>query len=338
MDVVDSLPPRRPGLGLTMAELRESVAAAGLPDEGMRGSFADKVKLQAATDGEVLREIAAALRGRGSEVGAAAAVVRSIAITPEAAASVCKEGVAWALADVLRQRGRQHKEPALVAWCLAAMSRLAQHQETHAQLLQAGAVAAVLAHVRRPAAATDVRTDILAAFSLAFLSQSAGGDLVSQVPLRVVLELSLLLQRRYVAHSAQQVVDARMFCGLPVDYRPRFVMQALALLLEASAAHAAVAWQTPLPELVCGVLGGSLPNDTAANQPYGSPDVVEMAGRCRKALLARAGECGGDVAPPDKVKALHSAPGAPKGTWAQRGGGRPRTSLGLPHKVAGSKL
>ncbi|CAE7570666.1 Eif2d, partial [Symbiodinium pilosum] len=60
-----------------------------------------------------------------------------------------------------------------------------------------------------------------------------------------------------------------------------------------------------------------LPNDTELNQPYGSPDVVEMAGRCRMALLAHAKQ--GGMATAEAIKALRSAPAAPKGTWEKRG-------------------
>ncbi|CAK0859725.1 unnamed protein product [Prorocentrum cordatum] len=126
-----------------------------------------------------------------------------------------------------------------------------------------------------------------------------------------------VLMRRLTTSSAAEAVQARAFCGMPVDYRPRIVAQALAQLLEASSAHAAVAWQTLLPETLHGILTGALPNDAEANLVYGSPDVVEMAGRCRAALLApsRAGAASEDH---DRAEQLRSAPAAPPGTWERR--------------------
>lgn len=323
MDVADKPPPPRSAFGLSMAELRESVAAPMKPDEGMRGTMADKIKLSAAADAEILRAVAAALRGRSSEAADAAAVVRSLAITAEAAVSVCNEGVLPSLLMALRRRLDQ-QDPTLAAWGLAAISRLAQHRETHRRLLQVGAVQTLSQYTHRTGAlkASTVRTDIIASLCLAFLSESAGPTAASEVPLRMVPLFGALLTRRLETEDPIQVVERKDFCGMPCDYRPRFIAQALALLFEASAAHAAVAWETDVPEVVCGLLHGSLPNDTDQNLPWGSPDVVEMANRCRAALIARGSSRGGGAAPPEKVQALRNAPGAPKGTWAKRGGGQ----------------
>merc|ERR1712151_109071 len=103
---------------------------------------------------------------------------------------------------------------------------------------------------------------------------------VRRVPLRAVSELVVLLRRRLFAVSPEEVVASKLFCGLPLDYRPMFMVQALTRLAEHSGAHAAMAWQTPLPELLTGVLEGEFPSDSSANRPYGSPDVVEMGQLC----------------------------------------------------------
>merc|ERR1719422_2623669 len=58
--------------------LRRAVAAVGCPDEGMRGSTADVLKLQAAAHPSVIATLTRALRGRVAEAAAAAATVRSI--------------------------------------------------------------------------------------------------------------------------------------------------------------------------------------------------------------------------------------------------------------------
>ncbi|OLP91097.1 Eukaryotic translation initiation factor 2D [Symbiodinium microadriaticum] len=311
MDVQDEAPPQRQRTN--MADLRESLAAVGCRDEGVRGTFADKLKLKAATDAEILRDISSALASPGPEAVHAAALVRSISITPQAATNVCKF-VLPALCSALHRQ----KETWLLAWALASMIRLAQHQETH-HLLKRGGAVQTLALFTRPSYRSrpgQVRLDVMASIGLGFLS-TAGKDTAASVPLRVVPELVRLLSARF-RNDVDQVVEGRIFCGMPVDYRPRFVAQALVGICEASAAHAAVAWQTALPSLLHDILTGELPNDTEVNQPYGSPDVVEMANRCRTALLAHAKQ--GGIASAEAVAALRSAPAAPKGTWEKRSG------------------
>jgi len=311
MDVQDEAPPQRQRSN--MADLRESLAAVGCRDEGIRGTFADKLKLKAATDAEILRDISSALASPGPEAVHAAALVRSISITPQAAINVCKF-VLPALCSALHRQ----KETWLLAWALASMIRLAQHQETH-HLLKRGGAVQTLALFTRPSYRSrpgQVRLDLMASIGLGFLS-AAGKDTAATVSLRVVPELVRLLAARF-QNDVDQVVDGRIFCGMPVDYRPRFVAQALVGLCEASGAHAAVAWQTALPALLRDILTGELPNDTEVNQPYGSPDVVEMANRCRTALLAHAKQ--GGIASAEAVAALRSAPAAPKGTWEKRSG------------------
>ncbi|CAE7253867.1 Eif2d [Symbiodinium natans] len=320
MDVRDEAPPQRQRT--SMADLRESLAAVGCPDEGMRGTYADKLKLKAATDLEILRDVSSALVSPGPEAMHAAAIVRSISINPQAAASVCKY-VLPALCGALHRQ----KDLWMLAWALAALIRLAQHQETH-RLLQRGGAVATLALFTKPSwrsRAGQVRLDLIASIGLAFLS-TAGKDTVASVPLRAVPELVRMLARRFET-TADQAVEEKTFCGMPVDYRPRFVAQSLVGLCEASAAHAAVAWQTALPSLLHDILTGKLPNDTEVNQPYGSPDVVEMASRCRMALLAHAKQ--GGMATAEALAALRSAPAAPKGTWEKRGQltARPKSRL-----------
>ncbi|CAJ1381794.1 unnamed protein product [Effrenium voratum] len=313
MDVRDQLPtPRR--LDVSMADLREALAAPGCPDEGARGSLADKLKLKAACDAEILRAAAAAL-SLGPEAVDAAAMVRSIAITPQAAVYVSKE-VGPSLCKALRR-----KEPQLVAWALMALIRLAQFPDTHGLLRRADAVQS-LALFTRPQARrkSEVRLDLLASMGLAFLSetmrQEQRPEICALVPLRLLPELVQLLCAR-LQMTSDEVVSSCVFCGMPVDYRPRFVAQSLAALCEASAAHAAMAWQSNLPFVICEVLSGRCPNDAEANLPFGSPDVVEMASRCRSALLAHASKR--SMAPPQVLADLKSAPAAPKGTWAKRG-------------------
>jgi len=323
MDVLDKPPPQRPKLDVSMADLRESLAAPGCADEGTRGTLADKLKLKAASDADILRAITAALSTPGEEATHAAAVdlllvcnVRSIAINPQAAVTVGKQ-VAPALCSVLRRQ----KDMILLAWALMALIRLAQHTETHQILRRAGAVPSLSLFTRPDQKSKlTVRLDLLASFGLAFLSASPSVEMrqeaCSLVPLRTVPELVQLLRQR-LQLSTDEVVDTRLFCGMPVDFRPRFAAQSLTLLCEASAAHAAIAWQSPLPTLLCEILTGELPNDAASNLPFGSPDVVEMSSRCRSALLFHAKKR--SIAPPEALAALQRAPAAPKGTWAERG-------------------
>ncbi|CAK9024569.1 Eukaryotic translation initiation factor 2D [Durusdinium trenchii] len=136
------------------------------------------------------------------------------------------------------------------------------------------------------------------------------------VPLRAVPELVQLLQLR-LCSTAEEAVEKKLFCGMPVDYRPRFVAQSLTMLCEASAAHASVGWHSALPALLAQVLRGELPNDAATNLPFGSPDVIEMSSRCRAALLSHAKKR--NIAPAEALAALKRAPVSPKGTWAERG-------------------
>lgn len=316
MDVLEKPPPQRQKLDVSIADLRESVAAPGCSDEATRGTWADKLKLKAASDVDILRAVAAALATPGEEAIHAAALVRSIAINPQAAVAVSKE-VAPALCSVLRRQ----KDGILLSWSLMALIRLAQHPETHPTLRRAGA-APSLSLFTRPnhRGRLAVRHDLLASMGLAFLSSSSSVEIrqeaCSLVPLRTIPELVQLLRQR-LQLGAEEVVAKKVFCGMPVDYRPRFAAQSLTLLCEASAAHSAIAWQSPLPTLLCQILGGELPNDAAANLPFGSPDVVEMSSRCRTALLFHAKKR--NIAPPEALAALERAPAAPKGTFAERG-------------------
>lgn len=271
-------------------ELRKMVAAKSLPDEGMRGSDADQAKLQAASDPAVLAALGAALRGRSMDAAVAAGIVRSVAITPQAAFAVCG-AVAAGLCGLLRRTGPM--VAGAHAWCLPAVARLAQHKECHGALLQAGAAKALQNHARyaRNSSQQDSvpRLDLVACLALALLSETAGPDVARCVPLRAVSELVDLLHRRLFVTDPEDVVEQKLFCGLPLDYRPRFVAQALTRLAERSGAHAAMAWQTTLPELLLALLQDDLPNDSAVNRPFGSPDIVEIAPACVKALLGTPG-------------------------------------------------
>jgi len=259
-----------------LRELRQVVAAVGAPDEGMRGTAADGVKLHAASDADTLAVLAAGLRGRSADVAAAAATVRSIAITGAAAASAC-DRVATPLCEAAKR-----PRPTCI-WPIVAILRLAQHRESQVGLIRAGAVQTLAAYTRIEPG--NPRLDLLAGISLALLSETAGASAVLHVPLRAVPEFVALLRKCLFADGPEDIVAQRLFCGLPLHYRPRFVVQALARLAEHSGAHAAVAWRTALPELLCGFLEGTFPDDAAQNRPYGSPDVVEMAAVCAEALL-----------------------------------------------------
>eukprot|EP00971_Amphidinium_carterae_P104446 2068230-Amphidinium_carterae.1 len=65
--------------------LRAAVVAPDCPDEGMRGSSVDALRLQAAHDPQALATLARSLQGKAMDAAAAAATVRCVAITPAAA-------------------------------------------------------------------------------------------------------------------------------------------------------------------------------------------------------------------------------------------------------------
>jgi len=125
--------------------------------------------------------------------------------------------------------------------------------------------------------------------ALAFLSETGGPDIASRVPLRTVPELVALLQKRIFAANAEEIVQSRLFCGLPLYFRSRFVLQTILRLVEQSGAHCATAWRTPLPELVSGLLEGELPSDAEENKPFGSPEALDLALPCAEALLKAEG-------------------------------------------------
>ncbi|CAK0859724.1 unnamed protein product [Prorocentrum cordatum] len=291
-----------------MAELRRSVAAEGLPDEGMRGLAAtDAARLALAADAEALRAtFAAALVGpSAAQAYHAARALRCVVGSAATVAAVCAQ-VAAPLCAALGRR----QEPAVVAWLLLAAMRMAQHPEARGSLLRAGAVRALAPHASRREDGGDdddgtpaPRPDLMAAIALSLLAGSgAAAEPASHVPLRAVGPVVQVLMRRLTTSSAAEAVQARAFCGMPVDYRPRIVAQALAQLLEASSAHAAVAWQTLLPETL----------STAA--PTWWRWRAAAAPRCwRPPAPARPARTDHD-----RAEQLRSAPAAPPGTWERR--------------------
>mmetsp|Transcript_47383 Transcript_47383/g.112693 ORF Transcript_47383/g.112693 Transcript_47383/m.112693 type:complete len:391 (+) Transcript_47383:63-1235(+) len=266
--------------------LRAAVAAPGCPDEGMRGSGVDALRLQAAMDRQAQATLAKALRGKAAEAAQAAAAIRCIAISPAAASAVCQGGVAQGLVATLAR-------PAVTAGpvlqhILLAIARIAQYRET--QIFVLGAVPALEGMIRgrrQPPQGDEKppRLDLVAAIIMAFLAESGGPSLALKVPLSVVGELVPMLKLRLFMTAAEEVCGSKAFCGLPTYYRPRFVLQAITRLAENSGAHAAMARSTELPYLLEALLDGQLPGDAGENKPFGSPDVVEMSELCTKALL-----------------------------------------------------
>eukprot|EP00928_Gymnodinium_smaydae_P076256 TRINITY_DN59247_c0_g1_i1.p1 TRINITY_DN59247_c0_g1~~TRINITY_DN59247_c0_g1_i1.p1 ORF type:complete len:391 (-),score=58.69 TRINITY_DN59247_c0_g1_i1:32-1204(-) len=268
--------------------LRKALAAIGAPDEGMRGTPADALKMQAASDQQVLAVLSKALRARSAEASAAAAIVRSISITPSAAASVCSVLAAPLCAALSRPA------PVLTS-ALLALSCISQYSEAHGMLLAADAVAALSAHARSAAHArnTSTRLDLVACVSLALLAGTAGSSAALQVPLRAGPALVDMLHRRLFVGggpglaAAENAVKKRIFCGLPIDYSPCSILKALAQLVEKSGAHAGTLWKTVLPELLRGTLDGDLLPDWKSALPNEEPHFLEMATVCAKVLLER---------------------------------------------------
>eukprot|EP00913_Durusdinium_trenchii_P030946 g28984.t1 len=236
MDVLDEPPPQRPKLDVSMADLRESLAAPMCPDEGTRGTVADKLKLKVASDVEILKAVAATLATPGPEAVHAAAVDRALEI-PLADMELAKLRLAWPVK-------RSHQRFA------------AQHHETHPTLRRAGAVASLSLFTRPGQRKPGPRLDLLASIGLAFLSGTAGAmrqEACALVPLRAVPELVQLLQLRLCSTAEEdrttaapalfaiitevEAVEKKLFCGMPVDYRPRFVAQSLTMLCEDGSMH-----------------------------------------------------------------------------------------------------
>ena len=163
--------------------LRAAVAAVGMPDEGMRGTAADSAKAKAAADAATVHKLGQALEAAsmpGGDTGkeelaeVAAAVVRSIAITPESAMTVCGAVADGLCAALWARRGLQ--------WVIASTARLAQHAESHARLLSAGVIQATLKALNmgggdegQPIAIGSTPTaelSLVACILLAFLSES----------------------------------------------------------------------------------------------------------------------------------------------------------------------
>ena len=302
-----------------LRQLRARVAAVGQPDEGMRGTAADPAKRSAAMDLVVVHTIrqaleAAAMLGGGAAheelAEVAAAVVRSIGTTPDAALAVC-DAVADGMCSALWARRGLH-------WTLASAARLAQHAECHGRLLGAGIVQATVKAVGgedeetplqlgRTHSAVGAQLDVVACIVLAFLSESEPSAALLVPTECIVALVNTLLQRLALAPGpaeAEHIVSQRLFYGLPLFYRPRFLVQALANLSLHSAAHAAAAWQTPLPGILRGLQRGTLANDTADNVPYGSPAAMEVARGLAASMLCDA--AGVRDAAPDDLQAMRA--------------------------------
>ena len=294
-----------------VTQLRAAVAAVDRPDEGMRGTAADAPKLRAASNADthatLTRALLAAAAADESEHGdqlaeAASAVIRSISITPDAAAEVASAVAAGAVAALRARRG--------LRWLLAAMVRLAQHAECHPALLAAEAVPAIvaawqasggdkgLARDGKPldlgafadATAPEMRLDLVACIFLSFISESdAAADAAALVPPEAIGSFVTTLGERLALApgpaEAEQQVSEGLFFGLPLYYRPRFMVQALANLAARSDSHCAAAWCTNLPTILRGLHDGELSNDAEDNIPYGSPDAVELARGLAASLL-----------------------------------------------------
>lgn len=283
MDVRDAPPERARPMSCSLSDIREM-----LPDEGIVSSYGDKLKLQAASDPEVLRALASALSAGNGEAKEAANIVCSIAISPAAATNMCTLGVVSALCKSLAKR----RGFSSTCWRLAALACLSQHDEIHGELFKANAVEMLAPYTLRVNGNhpdSDVQHHVLAAISLAFLCRSGGSNVAARVPLRTVHDMVNLLHRRLLTADSASVVTSSLFCGLPVTYQPCFVTKALAALLEVSSSHAATAWHTLLPELLVGIFEGDFPNDEKTDLPLNSPDSLETAGRCRAALLSQMG-------------------------------------------------
>ena len=247
-----------------VAAIRLRVAAVDRPDEGMRGTAADDAKLAAAADPSVRATLVSALAASVADPTAAgdelcevaSAVIRSISVTVEAAAAVAVDVAAGCCAALRQGRG--------LRWLLAAMVRLAQHRECHPALLAAGAVpATVVAWSASIGSAEEVggllelgafgsgaagapRLDLVASILLSFLSESSG-PAVDLVPTEAVAPFVAALAGRLALApgpaEASAQVSSGLFFGLPLYFRPRFIVQALANLCARSDAHCEVAWR-----------------------------------------------------------------------------------------------
>ena len=306
-------------LGKRLADIRRRVAALDLPDEGMRGTAADVEKANAAEDPAVLSLLAVGLRSsRGiaadvpahaimEHAAAAAAIVRSIALTPTAAHHVaCKLGSALveAVDAVMENAGPSEAQRRALAWLLPAVMRLAQHRECHQALIRRGSLptlhrslhtlakGAARQDVWRGYAASDgtanlregrdhgMRLDLIACITLGFLSETVP-TLALLVPPRAVESLVCLVRLRLDAPTgmlaAEELVRRRGFLGLPMYFRPRFVLQALRWLVTHSLEHTFAARATELPTILRGLQSGLLANDAPDNLPFGTEDAIAVA-------------------------------------------------------------
>ena len=135
-----------------VARLRESVKAVNRPDEGMRGTRADAAKLEAARNVQQLQSLASVVAVYADDgtawaaAASASAVIRSIAITADAA-SLVSQVVAPACCRALAAEHEAPGRSIVLHWLLPAVARLAQHQESHTHLIKAGLLGALASTV-----------------------------------------------------------------------------------------------------------------------------------------------------------------------------------------------
>jgi len=266
-------------LSAAMAELRVLSAADGCPDEGMRG-FVDTAREMMLGDHlcpRILGAAAGALKTDSPEAAAhAAALVRNLSITPTAAQRIADSPVPAALALRLKNGG----PITTLALSLAAVMRLAQHHETHADMRAVGFPAALpkecTSSEERFGAArwfTEM-TCLVRAFFLD--TRQSGSKHEEDDPMfchGMVDRLVGMLSARLDCNSAAEVVEK-----LGLYYRPRFIVQGLANLarIPALRRHLGSTSSSALT-LLLRVLAEPCGEDRAQNEPWGSPSARQMA-------------------------------------------------------------
>jgi hypothetical protein len=266
------------------ASLRSRVAARDLPDEGMRGSDVDEARLLLVQDAESVRLLADSLWAANDPacVADAAAAVRSLAVTPASAHTIAGM-ISLPLCDAARR---------LVAlrWTLPALARFCQFRECHPALLSAGAVG-ILEQILVVAPVPAAEYAVLAAVALSFLSESEPSAAMQVGTAHLLAFVAALDARLAISglDEAQRVVQSRAFFGLPLFYRPRFLLQAiLGAVAHGPPQHLVTAVRdTPILRLLRGIKRGELQNDTPQNKPFGSPDAGELVDVLARHLLDR---------------------------------------------------
>ena len=267
------------------SDLRSRVAARDLPDEGMRGSDVDKARFLLVQDSESVRILATSLEAADDPacVADAAAAVRSLAVSPASAHAIVSM-ICSPLCDATRRLVALH-------WTLPAIARFCQFRECHPAFLAAGAVSIL----EQDIVASAGEYAVVGALALSFLSESEPRA-ARQVETRHLLAFVAALDARLAIsglNEAQRVVESRGFFGLPLYYRPRFILQAiLGAIAHGPPQHLMTAVRgTSLLHLLLGIARGELPNDTPQNKPFGSPDARELVHALARHLLDRMRIC-----------------------------------------------